>query len=379
MPSFVPSASNGLQASRRRLSSYLLGGKGANTLGAEQEVQKLVSLVGLSVLIAPSFAAYYAVMGLTNLALALSISSLVMLSALVVYRVTGVLSYARDHFLFGFFCYLIYCGCYFGSVASPTTFWLAAIPVVGVLLGSARSGAAWLALVLTFLAILSGLTDGSTQTGLPDHLYSLSLAGMIVAIFLFVLMIDSGRRHAMLSLEEANASVTELARRDSLTGLYNRRYVWEALEREAAHAAAEGGSFSILLIDIDRFKVINDTFGHVTGDIVLKDVASTIQPLIGQQDFCGRYGGEEFLVLLRCQQGSAAASCAERIRSKVAGLSFAHVNGPNRVTISIGLAEFHVDEGFTDTFKRADRALYSAKGAGRNRLAQAPKVVALAG
>ena len=378
MPIFARSLLDRLHGLRCRLLTYLLSGRASRQPSAEDDVQKLINLVGISVLIAPSFAVYYAVVGLPELAIALALASLVMLSAFAIYRKTGVLAFARDHFLFGFFCYLVYCGYYFGTVSSPTTFWLAAIPVVGVLLGSARSGAIWLVLVLAFLAILSGLTDASASTALPAHLYAMSLAGMVVAIFLFVLMIDSARRRALLKLENANVAVTELARRDSLTGLYNRRYVWETLAQEEASAKASGETFSILLVDIDRFKLINDTFGHVTGDIVLKDVASAIQTMLDEHGFCGRYGGEEFLVLLRGKQGPAAASCAEQIRRTVAALSFDHVAGPQQVTVSIGLAWFEADEAFTDTFKRADQALYLAKDGGRNSLMQALGKVALA-
>jgi diguanylate cyclase (GGDEF)-like protein len=378
MLTLIRSLTDRLNALHFRLLSYLMGGEGLKQPSAEQDAQKLINLVGISVLIAPSFAIYYAMVGLPELAVALAITSLVMLSAFFVYRVCGVLAFARDYFLSGFFCYVVYCGYYFGTVISPTTFWLTALPVVGVLLGSARSGAVWLALVLAFLVLVSGLTDGSAPRDLPAHLYAMSLAGMVVAIFLFVLMIDGARRRALSDLESANAAVTELARRDSLTGLYNRRYVWEALAQEESRARALEESFSILLVDIDRFKLINDTFGHVTGDIVLKDVASKIQSTISEHDFCGRYGGEEFLVLLRGRQGSDAASCAEQIRSTVAELSFGHVDGPRQVTVSIGSAMFEAGEAFTDTFKRADKALYSAKGTGRNRLVQIIREVPLA-
>lgn len=237
------SLTNGLHALRLRLLSYLLGSTGTREPAAEHDIQKLISLVGIAVLIAPAFALYYAVVGLTELAVALTLTSLVMLSAFVVYRISGVLSVARDYFLSAFFCYLVYCGFYFGTVGSPTTFWLATLPVVGVLLGGPRAGTAWLALVLAFLAIRSGLTDRYSTADLPAHLYALSLAGMVIAIFLFVLMIDGARRRALRNLEDANAIVTELARRDSLTGLYNRRYVWETLAKEEARARQTGEAF----------------------------------------------------------------------------------------------------------------------------------------
>ncbi|WP_375598431.1 GGDEF domain-containing protein [Devosia sp. Naph2] len=368
MPKFARSPADYLQALRSRLLAYLLGKTGTGDPSAEPDIQKLISLVGIAVIIGPSFALYYAVVGIAELSIALIVSSIVMLSALFVYRVSRNLALARDYFLFSFFCYLVYCGYYFGNVASPTTFWMATFPVVGVLLGSKRAGIMWLALVLVFIAVLSGLTDGASPSPLPPHLYAMSLAGMIISIFLFVLMIDGARRRALANLEDANAAVTELARRDSLTGLYNRRYVWETLAREETYAQQVGESFSILLVDIDRFKVINDTFGHVTGDIVLKDVASVIQSTIGERDFCGRYGGEEFLVLLKGRQSAAAASCAEHIRCAIEDLGFGHVDGPQQVTASIGLACYEGGEAFTETFKRADQALYLAKGSGRNRV-----------
>ena len=158
-----------------------------------------------------------------------------------------------------------------------------------------------------------------------------------------------------------------LAMGDGLTGLYNRRHAFELLEREMGAAARYGRRLSILMADVDDFKDINDTFGHRAGDSVLADVARAIRSSLRTSDFAGRYGGEEFLVVLPETAEDGARVLAERIRQSVAGAG-SPGGVTRRVTLSIGVASL---EGRMDTLSfvdLADKRLYEAKRLGKDRL-----------
>ena len=163
--------------------------------------------------------------------------------------------------------------------------------------------------------------------------------------------------------------VENLAVTDGLTGLFNRRYLEGALERELARADRSSSSLALLLLDIDHFKSFNDTYGHAMGDLVLKKVATTLQRCLRQADVLARFGGEEFVVLLPQVGARGAMESAERIRTALER-SGIHPGGPQqRVTVSIGLAMFpdHADSS-ESLLRAADEALYRAKDAGRNRV-----------
>ena len=166
--------------------------------------------------------------------------------------------------------------------------------------------------------------------------------------------------------------VENLAATDDLTGLFNRRYLEGALERELARADRGSSSLALVLLDIDHFKSFNDTYGHAIGDLVLKKVATTLQRCLRQADVLARFGGEEFVVLLPQVDERGAMESAERIRAALES-SGIHPGGPRkRVTVSIGLAMFPCHADSADTLLRAaDEALYRAKDAGRNRVVSA--------
>jgi diguanylate cyclase (GGDEF)-like protein len=162
----------------------------------------------------------------------------------------------------------------------------------------------------------------------------------------------------------------EMAMRDSLTGLYNHRLLIELLERELATARRKLQSVSFCMADIDHFKKVNDRFGHQSGDLVLQEVSRILMSGLRKSDPIGRYGGEEFgLVLTSCTPEKAQGLC-ERLRSLVAGHAFVLDGEEVRVTLSMGLA--HAEPGSdikeTDLIQQADNALYRAKAEGRNRL-----------
>jgi diguanylate cyclase (GGDEF)-like protein len=166
-------------------------------------------------------------------------------------------------------------------------------------------------------------------------------------------------------LQQAVDRIRDLAVRDELTGVYNRRYLMEALAREQSRAERVGAPFAVCVIDIDHFKSINDTYGHPVGDSVLKEFARLVPSELRGVDVHGRFGGEEFLVILPGADMAGAQVCAERIRARTEATAF---TGVPRVTITVGVATYAGKEPVAALLARADRALYQGKNAGRNRV-----------
>lgn len=164
----------------------------------------------------------------------------------------------------------------------------------------------------------------------------------------------------------------ELAITDPLTGLFNRRYLETHLTNLIEHFSNRGKHLSILAVDVDFFKAVNDTHGHDAGDKVLQELALRIKESTRSIDLCCRTGGEEFILVLPTTEKAAAVIIAERLRKYVASRSF--VAGPKSgipVTISIGVASLaESNDTFEKLLKRADEALYVAKREGRNRVVQ---------
>ncbi|MCL2714926.1 MAG: PleD family two-component system response regulator [Alphaproteobacteria bacterium] len=163
----------------------------------------------------------------------------------------------------------------------------------------------------------------------------------------------------------------EMAVTDSLTGLHNRRYLEMHLTTLSEQAASRGKRLALMIIDIDHFKVINDTYGHDVGDEVLREFATRLRESVRGADLACRYGGEEFVVVMPDTTLAAASGIAERLRSLVASQPFTINRGARKVdvTISIGLTALEKKgEAASDVLKRADTALYRAKRDGRNRV-----------
>ncbi|WP_226780490.1 diguanylate cyclase [Oceaniglobus trochenteri] len=175
-------------------------------------------------------------------------------------------------------------------------------------------------------------------------------------------------------LRNSVESGLRMATIDPLTGLFNRRYGNHHLARLAERAARNQRSFAVLMIDIDRFKTVNDTHGHSAGDIVLAAVARGLQDNLRAVDLVARYGGEEFVVALPDATLPDARLAAERLCRRIAALPIALPDGGQvRVTISLGLAMGSAENGEVDALlARADAALYRAKSEGRNRVCIAP-------
>jgi diguanylate cyclase (GGDEF)-like protein len=172
-------------------------------------------------------------------------------------------------------------------------------------------------------------------------------------------------------LKAANKRIEELAELDELTGSFNRRCIMRMLDDELARAQRMNAPCSVALIDLDWFKRINDAYGHPTGDEVLRTFAITVFANIRNIDKFGRYGGEEFLLVLPETPNDAAARILDRLRAIIADLDWSAFSPGMQVTISAGVATLRPDESPDNFLARADGALYAAKARGRNRIASA--------
>lgn len=171
-------------------------------------------------------------------------------------------------------------------------------------------------------------------------------------------------------MRQCNDALHHLAMRDSLTGLYNARAYYAECDRLIRLAERQNMPFSVLFVDLDHFKLINDRYGHAVGDAVLKMVAECIERGMRGSDLIGRVGGEEFSVFLFGAQLQSAFELAERLRALIEGLMPDVGNGQRlQVTASIGVAESGAGKQYMEAIQhRADRAMYRAKQAGRNRV-----------
>jgi two-component system, cell cycle response regulator len=173
-------------------------------------------------------------------------------------------------------------------------------------------------------------------------------------------------------LEKLNKKLEDLAIRDGLTGLFNRRYLKDEMERVFSQATRYNFELSCILLDLDFFKKINDTYGHAFGDLVLVQFAEILKKRVRKSDIAARYGGEEFVVLLPNTNSSGAANMAESIRSYMSQHVFSDGTTKTHVHISVGISSLKADkpENPDKLVSFADEALYTAKESGRNRVCQ---------
>jgi diguanylate cyclase (GGDEF)-like protein len=190
--------------------------------------------------------------------------------------------------------------------------------------------------------------------------------GMIVGLYSSYLHDSLYKRG--LELKEAYKRIEELAELDELTGLLNRRSIMQALEEEIVRARRSNSPLTVALIDLDWFKRINDQYGHPTGDEVLRTFGITMFANIRSIDKFGRYGGEEFLLILPETADDSAKRTLDRLRAIIADLDWSAISPGMMVTISAGLATLRPEDAPDSLLARTDSALYRAKDLGRNRV-----------
>jgi len=195
----------------------------------------------------------------------------------------------------------------------------------------------------------------------------LGSTAMVLGVFLFFTI------RLMRQLHAAHKEIEELVITDELTGLANRRHFFERLDEEVDRASRYGSELSMIMVDIDHFKDVNDTYGHPVGDIVLAEVARLLSANIRTSDIIGRYGGEEFGILIPALNATEAAQAAEKLRVVIEVNDIALEGPPINVTASFGVADLKSVEGEgadlkNSLIKAADESLYRAKADGRNQV-----------
>ena len=200
---------------------------------------------------------------------------------------------------------------------------------------------------------------------------------MVIGLFLsFMVIILTSVGFLVLQKDRAEQAATKLAVTDPLTGTFNRRTFLDLAEKEIARARRSQAPLSLVMFDLDHFKKVNDRYGHVAGDYVLKRFVEVTQLCLRQEDLLVRYGGEEFCLLLPDTDVGDAVALAERIRAATEYAMFIFDEGQSEqrihVTVSGGVAKLGADARIDTLVARADEALYAAKNAGRNQIAVAP-------
>jgi diguanylate cyclase (GGDEF)-like protein len=219
-------------------------------------------------------------------------------------------------------------------------------------------------------AVILGVVNYAAAVGLITPRFSapppaLAWITQAVAYILIGLVLRLASNSLGAALTQAKQSV-----RDPLTGLFNRRYMEETLEREIARAGRAKGPVSIIMLDVDHFKHFNDTFGHEAGDIILREIGDCLRSGVRAEDIACRYGGEEFTLIMPAASAEVALQRAEHLRDQVRGLAVQRRGTAlGQITASLGVAAYPLNgESGGDVLAAADVALYEAKRTGRNRV-----------
>lgn len=238
--------------------------------------------------------------------------------------------------------------------------------------------------VLVYSLVAFGVASGVVAArDEPDYptVVAAAYAGMVVVVLLsstfLTTRVQSTRAHLRrqkAELAQALEQIRQLATHDDLTGLLNRRAMLDRMQLEQRRSLRSGSPLLIAQLDIDHFKVVNDTHGHAAGDLVLQSFADTVRRNVRDTDVLARWGGEEFVLLLCDTPAADAVTLMERLRQAVQAMQVPvpQGDGPITVAVSIGLARHTPVDPLAGTLERADRALYAAKAGGRNRVVPAP-------
>ena len=351
---------------------------------ARQRRQILV-MIGASYLIDAALLMIYAYAGTipATIAPAFAVCGLIFVVGSVALSELGFNERFKDH-------YLVAPQSIINMVIMLAFIWIA--PEVGVMFlctlfvvfsfSSLRSTPQQTAMVWTAMALgLAGLfllTDKPIAMPHGNHIERFATMTVFVLTIgrcMFIGIFSSAMRQSLyksgVDLKEAYRRIEELSELDDLTGSFNRRCIMGVLDEEIADAHRSQTPCSVALIDLDWFKRINDTYGHPTGDEVLRTFAITVFANIRPIDKFGRYGGEEFLLLLPDTPDEGAVRILDRLRAIIADLDWSAFSPGMQVTISAGVATLKPNETPDIILARADSALYAAKARGRNRIASA--------
>lgn len=257
------------------------------------------------------------------------------------------------------------CTVLLGWASGVHYFLLVFIAAVAVSRTPSHATAALAFLLLAYLGLDAATQVIPVRYPLPDAVTT-GLRWLNITV-VFVMFGYTGRYYVQ-RVAEAEARLRELATTDAMSGLWNRRHFQALAEGELQRARRQGSALAVVLADIDHFKLVNDRYGHDAGDRVIRHVSQSMREQLRAGDLIGRWGGEEFILLLPGCDPAGAARLCERMRQHVAQ-SPCDVGGQHiPVTVSFGVIPLPADEPFEEAVRRADSALYRAKNAGRDQV-----------
>lgn len=239
--------------------------------------------------------------------------------------------------------------------------------------GSLRLKISMSAISAIHLIVLSQIfSDGSSLYYLSPALLALGHFANVMALYVilayFIFIYSWAAKQSEKRLKELSSKWENLASKDMLTGLYNRRAMTEYLDEEVSRVNRGDKTFTLAMIDIDKFKSVNDTFGHQAGDEVIKTIANIMSGHFRHHDMIARWGGEEFVIAFPETSIRSAASIADSLRKKIAKTQITADGHKIKATVTIGLARYDIEDGLDACINGADQALYFGKQAGRNQV-----------
>ena len=239
--------------------------------------------------------------------------------------------------------------------------------------GSLRIKISMSALSAIHLIVLSQIfSDGSSLYPLSPALLALGHFANVMALYVilayFIFIYSWAAKQSEKRLKELSSQWENLASKDMLTGLYNRRAMTDFLSEEVSRVNRGDKSFTLAMVDIDKFKSVNDTYGHQAGDEVIKTIADQMSGHFRHHDMIARWGGEEFMIAFPETSLKSAASIADGLRKKIAKTKINADGHVIKATITIGLAIYKIEDGLDACINAADQALYFGKEAGRNQV-----------
>jgi diguanylate cyclase (GGDEF)-like protein len=321
------------------------------------------------------FSFYYGLTGFPLVVVGIQIfASLISLSGLVLIRFLNRPIAAAHLVTLGLFSSLFGAALYTGGINSSSIVWLVLVPVVSALMAGKRISLIWS--VITILSLVGILILNRflwiDLTIRPSDSFDrfIDLACVIVTTMLATWLNEITKQRTMYQLEDIQSRLEALSIIDPLTQTYNRRYFYSQAEKELTLARQNETLNAILLIDIDHFKEINDTYGHFTGDQVLCGAVNICTSVLRKEDILARFGGEEFVIFLPQTLPDEARRVAERLRAALEKKNIETDFGPLNITVSIGLTDTNPKSSLSlqELIHQADTAMYQAKRAGRNRV-----------
>ncbi len=240
--------------------------------------------------------------------------------------------------------------------------WSLLVPAISYFILGRISGTIITIGYLAFIIVFMSLNIGNNSGLEPVHYFS-NIIGSYIAVSVIIRYFEFSRMDTLGELRKINADLRALSETDKLTGIYNRLKLDDVLEEEIGKAEISKKPLSVIMIDIDDFKLINDRYGHLVGDSVLTQAAYVLKKDLDVDQVIGRWGGEEFLIICPHTDIERATDLAFTLRKMIESIPF---DGKIRFTISLGISSWIKGDTIETLIKKADQALYSAKNRGKN-------------